>query len=91
MPGDRRCRLDPLGRGAWSARAREKLRPHRALLLNDFKAKKQFSSGVIEGLNNKAKVTLRKAYGYRTFGIAELSLHHVLGKLPEPKLARRFF
>jgi transposase len=36
---------------------------HRELLLNDFKAKKQFSSGVIEGLNNKAKVTLRKAYG----------------------------
>jgi transposase len=67
------------------------VRTHRELLLNDFKAKKLFSSGVIEGLNNKAKVTLRKAYGYRTFGIAELSLYHVLGKLPEPKLAHRFF
>ena len=62
-----------------------------ALLLNYFRAKKQFSSGVIEGLNNKAKVTLRKAYGYRTFRIAELSLYHVLGRLPEPKLAHRFF
>jgi len=59
--------------------------------LNYFRAKKQFSSGVIEGLNNKAKVTLRKAYGYRTFRIAELSLYHVLGRLPEPKLAHRFF
>ena len=67
------------------------VRTHRELLLNDFKAKKQFSSGAIEGLNNKAKVTLRKAYGYRTFRIAELSLYHVLGRLPEPKLAHRFF
>ena len=67
------------------------VRAHRELLLNYFRAKKQFSSGVIEGLNNKAKVTLRKAYGYRTFRIAELSLYHVLGRLPEPKLAHRFF
>jgi transposase len=34
---------------------------------------------------------MRKAYCYRTFGIAELSLYHVLGRLPEPKLAHRFF
>lgn len=33
----------------------------------------------------------RKAYGYRSFRIAELSLYHVLGKLPEPQLAHRFF
>lgn len=58
--------------------------------LHSFNAKKQFSSGIIEGLNNKAKVTLRKAYGYRTFRIAELSPYHVLGRLPEPKLAHRF-
>jgi hypothetical protein len=45
----------------------------------------------VVGLNNKAKVTMRKAYGYRTFRIAELSLYHVLGKLPEPKLAHKFF
>ena len=36
------------------------------------------------------RVTLRKAYGYRTFRIAELSLYHVLGRLAEPKLALRF-
>ena len=46
---------------------------------------------VIVGLNNKAKVTMRKAYGYRSFRIAELSLFHVLGKLPEPKLAHDFY
>jgi len=67
------------------------VRGYRELWLNYFRAKKQFSSGVIEGLNNKAKVTLRKAYGYRPFRIAELSLYRVLGRLPEPKLAHRFF
>ena len=29
------------------------LRKHRELILNYFRAKKQFSSGVVEGLNNK--------------------------------------
>ena len=37
------------------------LRSHRELILNYFRAKKQFSSGVVEGLNNKVKVTLRKS------------------------------
>ena len=80
-----RSRIEPVKKFVRTVRA------HRELLLNYFRAKKQFSSGVIEGLNNKAKVTLRKAYGYRTFRIAELSLYHVLGRLPEPKLAHRFF
>jgi transposase len=48
------------------------LRAHRELILNYFKAKKQFSSGVVEGLNNKVKVTMRKSYGFRTFRITEL-------------------
>jgi Transposase len=34
----------------------ETLLGHRELILNYFRAKKQFSSGVIEGLNNKAKL-----------------------------------
>jgi len=80
-----RSRIEPVKRFARTVRV------HRELLLNYFKAKKQFSSGIIEGLNNKAKVTMRKAYGYRTFRIAKLSLYHVLGRLPEPKLAHRFF
>src|SRR4029077_5668507 len=50
------------------------VRSHRELLLNYSRARKEFSSGVIEALNNKAKVTMRKAYRYRTFRIAELSL-----------------
>jgi transposase len=64
---------------------------HRELILNYFKAKKQFSSGVVEGLNNKVKVTMRKSYGFRTFRITELALYHALGKLPEPKLTHEFF
>jgi transposase len=67
------------------------LRAHRELILNYFKAKKQFSSGVVEGLNNKAKVTMRKSYGFRTFRITELALYHSLGKLPEPELTHEFF
>jgi transposase len=67
------------------------VRNHRELLFNYFRARKAFSSGVIEGLNNKAKVTMRKAYGFlRTFKATELALYHVLGKLPEPALAHRF-
>jgi transposase len=67
------------------------LRNHRELLLNYFRAKNAFSSGVVEGLNNKAKVTMRKAYGYKTYEMLELSLYHALGKLPEPQLNHRFF
>lgn len=67
------------------------LRTHRELLLNYFKARKQFSSGVVEGLNNKAKVTMRKSYGFRTFRVLELALYHSLGKLPEPPLTHEFF
>jgi transposase len=79
-----RSRIEPMKKIA------KTLRGHRQLILNYFHAKKQFSSGVVEGLNNKAKVTMRKAYGFRTFRIAEISLYHALGNLPEPKLAHRF-
>ena len=67
------------------------LRAHRQLLLNYFKAKKQISSGRVEGMNNKAKLTMRKSYGFRTFRILELALYHSLGKLPEPELTHEFF
>ena len=67
------------------------MRNHRELILNYFRAKKQFSSGVVEGLNNKVKVTMRKSYGFRTFRITEIALYHGLGKLPEPELPHRFY
>ena len=67
------------------------LRAYRELLLNYFKARKEFSSGVVEGLNNKTKVVMRKSYGFRTFRVLELALYHSLVKLPEPKLTHKFF
>jgi transposase len=80
-----RSRIEPMKKIA------KTLRQHEPLLLNYFRAKKQISSGAVEGLNNKAKVTMRKSYGFRTFRIAEIALYHALGKLPEPQLAHRFF
>jgi transposase len=47
---------------------------HRELTLNYFRAKKQFSSGAVGGLNNKIKVTMRRSYGFRTFRITERAL-----------------
>jgi transposase len=67
------------------------LRKHRDLILNYFRAQKEFSSGVIEGLNNKAKVTMRKSYGFRTVRFLELALYQSLGKPPEPELTHEFF
>jgi transposase len=67
------------------------LRQHRPLILNYFRAQKTLSSGVVEGLNNKAKITMRKSYGFRTFRVLELALYHSLGRLPEPELTHDFF
>lgn len=80
-----RSRIEPMKKFART------MRTHRELLLNYFRARKAFSSGVIEGLNNKAKVTMRKAYGFRTFSMTEIALYHALGKLPEPKLTHDFY
>lgn len=80
-----RSRIEPMKKVA------KTLRKHRELILNYFRAKKQLSSGTVEGLNNKAKVTMRKAYGFRTFRATEVALYHVLGKLPEPQVTHRFF
>jgi len=69
----------------------DSLRQHRELILNYFRAQKLISSGVVEGLNNKAKVTMRNSYGFRTFRALELALYHSLGKLPEPESTHEFF
>jgi transposase len=79
-----RSRIEPMKKIARS------LRNHRKLILNYFRAQKPLSSGVVGGLNNKAKVTMRKSYG-RTYRVLELALYHSLGKLPEPESTRDFF
>jgi transposase len=66
------------------------LRKHRSLLLNWFHAKGEISAGVVEGMNNKVKVTTRKAYGFRSYRAISLALYHNLGGLPEPEFTHRF-
>jgi transposase len=66
------------------------LRSHRPLLLNWFRAKGMISAATVEGFNNKAKLTLRKSYGFRTYKAMEIALYHALGALPEPKFTHGF-
>jgi len=86
----------------WCRKAnRSRLRPmkdiskmlmnHRELMLNWFRAKKQYNSGIVEGLNYKVNTLVRKAFGYRSFDVIETALYHQLGDLPEPELEHRFW
>ena len=67
------------------------IRKHKPLIIDWFEAKGQFSSGVVEGFNNKTKLTMRKSYGFKSPDTIEIALHNALGALPEPKSAHRFF
>jgi len=64
-----RSRLGPIKTVACS------IRKHRKLILNWFRAKKAFSSGIVEGLNYKVKLTIRKAYGFNELKTAEIALY----------------
>jgi len=79
-----RSRIDPMKKIA------RMLRAHRGLILNWFRAKEEIALGAVEGLNNKAKVTTKKAYGFKSFDVVKVALYHTLGKLPEPKATHRF-
>jgi transposase len=80
-----RSRIEPMTKIARS------LRQHRELILNYFRAQKLISSGVVEGLNNKANITMSKSYGFHTHRVLELALYHSLGMLPEPESTHDFF
>jgi transposase len=79
-----RSKIEPMKKVATS------LREHRDLILNWFRAKGTVSAGSVEGLNNKAKLTTRKAYGFRTYEAIEIALYHTLGDLPEPNFTHEF-
>ena len=79
-----RSRIEPMKKVARS------LREHRDLILNWFRARGTVSAGAVEGLNNKAKLTTRKAYGFRTYEGIETALYHTLGALPEPEFTHEF-
>ena len=80
-----RTRLQPLMSVA------EMLRRHKPLLLNWFRARGEFSAGCVEGMNGKAKLTMKKAYGFKSFNVAEVALLHTLGKLPTPEVTHTFW
>ncbi len=75
-PGVLLSRIEPMKKIARS------VRQHRELILNYFRAQKLLSSGVVEGLNNKAKVTMRKSYGFRTFRCWWFALRKVVRGRP---------
>lgn len=79
-----RSRLEPMKKFVRT------LRNHEELLMNYFKAGKGYSSGIVEGLNLKINMGIRKAYGYRSFDIMKVALLHQLGDLPEPEFTHRF-
>ena len=69
----------------------EMLQNHRELLLNYFRAKKSFNSAIVEGLNLKINLTIRKAFGFRSFQVLQTALYHQLGELPEPTFTHEFW
>ena len=66
------------------------VRSHRELVLNWFRARGELSNGIVERFNGKARVTTRKALGYRTCEALEVALYHTVGDLPEPEFTYRF-
>jgi transposase len=75
-------RLEPMKKVASSLQ--------RHLILNWFRAGGAIAAGLVEGFNGKAKLTTRKAFGFRTPQDIEIALFHVLGRLPEPDFTQRF-
>ncbi len=66
------------------------LRKHRELILNWFRAKRQYNAGIVEGQNALMKLRFRKAFGFRTFEAIQVALYYQLGDLPEPEVTHRF-
>ena len=59
-------------------------------ILNWFRARGELSNAIVEGFNGKARVTTKKAFGYRTCEVLEVALYHTFSDLPEPELTHRF-
>ena len=67
------------------------LKRHKPLIMNWFVVKGKLSSGVVEALNNNAKVTIRKSYGFRQYETLKYALYHKLGNLPLQEGSHKFF
>ncbi len=80
-----RSRMEPMKKFA------RMIRSHRKLILNWFKAHKELSSGIVEGMNNKARTRIKMAYGYRNVQTFITAMFHQMGVLPVDSVAHRFF
>jgi len=67
------------------------LRKHREEILNWFRMKKAFNCAIVEASNNKFKLTIRKAFGFRSFDVLQVAVMHQLGDLPEPMFTHEFW
>ena len=59
------------------------LRRHQNDILNYFRM--PIDNGIVEGLNNKAKLIIHKAYGFRTAANNIRNLYHCMADLPLPE------
>ncbi len=55
-----KSKIEPLKKQA------KTIRKHKHLILNYFRAKKEFSSEIVEGLNTKIKLIVKKSYGFNS-------------------------
>ncbi len=79
-----RSQLDPIKKFV------KTLRAHEPLIMNWFKAKKAYSSGIVEGLNRNVNLVTRRGYGFRSYEVLKIALFHTMGGLPEPESTHRF-
>jgi len=75
-------RLPPMRDFAWMVRR------HEEDILNYFPM--PIDNGTVEGLNNKAKLVIHKAYGFRTAKNYIRNLYHCLANLPLPQTVHTF-
>lgn len=79
-----RSRLEPIKKFV------KTIRIHQPLIMNWFKAKKAYSSGIVEGMNRNVNLVTRKAFGFRSYEVLKIALFHTMGDLPEPESTHRF-
>jgi hypothetical protein len=65
------------------------LRGFEELILNWFKARETVSTKVAKGLNNKVKLTTRKAHEARPFDTVQTDFCLNLGAFPDPQFTPR--
>lgn len=65
------------------------LERHESLLVNWFEAR-GLSSGIVEGFNNKARLTMRKSYDFKEVESVSTELYHQLGIFPKPTRTHKF-